>query len=240
MRKLLAAVLTLVVLLVIVDRVGSAVAGRVLADQIRTGASLDTDPQVAFGGFPFLTQAAAGRYHDVRVTAEGVTAGRVHGVAVDAHLHDLHLPLADVIRRNVGQILVDRVTGTATAAYSELARAVGSARGLRIDSISPDGDRLRVRATATIAGQQVGATARASVRVEQGEVVVTADQVTVDNLPADTPGVATLAGQLSFPVPLDDLPFHLRVTGVRIGEHGLAVSAQGRDVVLNGSAHPVG
>ncbi|HEY9476143.1 MAG TPA: DUF2993 domain-containing protein [Mycobacteriales bacterium] len=237
MRKLLASLLALAVLLVIVDRVSSAVAAGVLADQIRTEASLGTDPHVTFGGFPFLTQAADGRYHDVRVAVEGVPVGRLRGVAVDAHLHDVHLPLADVVGRHVGRIPVDQVTGTATVAYPELARAVGSARGARIDSVSRDGDGLKVRATASIAGQELTATARASVRVDQGALVVTANRVTVDNLPGNALGAAALAGQLSFRVPLDGLPFNLRVTDVHVGDHGLGVSAQAHDVVLNGAVH---
>ena len=59
MKKLLVALLVLLALLVGADRVAEQVAEGRIADQLR--ADLSSAPQVEIGGFPFLTQALAGR-----------------------------------------------------------------------------------------------------------------------------------------------------------------------------------
>lgn len=236
MRKLLTTLVTVAVLLVVADRVAAAVAGNVLAGQIAQRASLGENPDVSVHGFPFLTQVAGGRYDDVEVTAEGVRAGRVRGVTVDAHLRGAHLPLSDLISRHVEEVPVDQVTGTASVRYADLVRAAPLPDGVRIDSVRRRGDGLAVRATVSVAGQSLSATGRATVRVDRGALVVTASRVTVPDLPAGLPDVPGLAGRLSFRIPVEDLPFGLRLTDVHPTDTGLSASAQARDVDLTGSA----
>lgn len=237
MRKLLTTVIALVVLLVVADRVAPAVAAGALAKRIRTEASLSSDPQVTFGGFPFLTQAVAGRYDDVRVRAEGLDVGSVHGITLNTDLVGVHLPLSDVISQRIGTVPVDRVTGTASVSYPDLVRAAELPSGLRIVSVDQDGDGLKVRATVGVLGQPLSATARGSVRVDQGALVITTTRVALSALPAGVPSPTGLAGRLSFRVPLDGLPFGLRVTGVHVDANGLSVSARASHVVLN-AGHP--
>ena len=131
MRRLLIALVVLAALLVVADRVGVVLAQRALANQIRTELQLDQTPEVSIRGVPFLTQALSGSYREVRVKLPDVDSGALQNIGVDAKLVGVRAPLGDVLRRQLDEVPVDRITGDLTIGYAELARASGIA-GLRI------------------------------------------------------------------------------------------------------------
>lgn len=240
MRKLLVAVGVLVLLLLAADRVAPVVAGGIVAKRVGSEAELSTPPEVTFHGFPFLTQAVGGRYDDVQVTARGVRVGALRGIEVDSHFRGLHAPLGDVIGRNLQTVPIDRIGGTARIGYADLVRAADLPQGVTVDSVSRDGDGLRINGTARFAGRSVTASATASVGVSGDALVVTAKKVTFDEPPDGVPGMQVPADQLSFSVPMRGLPFHLRITDVRPADDGLRVSAEARDVVFGqGGLSPI-
>jgi len=227
-RRLLIALVVLAGLLVAADRIGVVVAQRALAAEIRTELALQQTPEVRIGGFPFLTQAARGRYEDVHVVLPDVDAGSLQDIRVDARLAGVRTPLADVLRRQVDEVQVDRITGDLTIGYEELARASGTS-GLRI---ARQGDALRVSGSVEVLGRQVDASAVGRVDVENNELVITAEQAEVGGVQLPQAALDTAGRLLSFRVSPQGLPLSLRITGVRIGDGALDVSAVSEDAVL--------
>jgi len=144
MRRLLIVLVVLAALLVAADRVGVVVAQNRLASQIQQQLNLDRKPDVSIRGIPFLTQAISGTYKDIRVQLPDVDAGDVQNVAIDARLQGTHVPLSDAVGGNVGQIPVDRISGTLLIPYDELAKASGIS-GLTEILLGPVGGDEHVR-----------------------------------------------------------------------------------------------
>ena len=156
MRRLLFVLLALVVLLVVADRVSVAEAQSEVAKRIQTEQGLVSRPGVSIGGFPFLTQAVAGHYDDVTLTLHDLRRGPVVVTRLTANLSGVHVPLSEVLSRNVGRVPVDRATARVLVDWADVNRWLGD-RHLRLGP-APDG-QVRVTATADIAGQTVGGSA---------------------------------------------------------------------------------
>ena len=120
MRGLLITLLFLIVLLVAADRVALLVAEHVVATQLQSTGTLSARPSVSIRGIPFLTQAVAGRYDDVEVTASNVTSGRERLSSFQASLRGLHLPLSQALSGSVARVPVDLITSRVVLSYAEL------------------------------------------------------------------------------------------------------------------------
>ena len=224
MRRLLVAVLILVGLLVIADRVSAHLAARAVAQRVETSEGLPARPDVSFGGFPFLTQALGGSYDDIRVTSHHLTRRRVPVSELIVHLHGAHVPFGAALRGDVRSIPVDREDATALFAFSDLNATLAS-RGVHVDMASRD----QVRITGTVRG--VAASALGTVSVSGDTVVITVQQVT-----ANIGGVPVSASAaFSFTVDASRLPFGLHVTGVSVDSTGLVVTAVAHDIVIQRS-----
>lgn len=228
MRRLVIVLVVLLALLAVADRVGVVVAQSVLAGQIKDQLALEQTPDVTIRGIPFLTQAIGGTYKDVRVKLPAVDAGAVQNVAVDARLQGVHLPLSDAIRRQVDQVPVDRISGTLTIPFDELARASGIS-GLRI---TREGDALKLSGSVRVLGRQVDASAVGRVEVNGNDIAINAEQAEVAGIPVPQPVLDAAARLLSFRVSPRNLPLSLRITAVDIGDEALLVGAVSDDVVL--------
>jgi LmeA-like phospholipid-binding len=227
-RRLVIVLVVLLALLAVADRVGVIVAQSVLAGQVKDQLALDQTPDVTIRGIPFLTQAIGGKYKDVRVTLPGVDAGAVKNVAVDARLQGVRLPLSDALRRQVDQVPVDRISGTLTIRYDELARASGIS-GLRI---TRDGDALKLSGSVRVLGRTVDASAVGRVEVNGNDLAINAERAEVAGVPVPQPVLDAAARLLSFRVSPRNLPLSLRITSVDIGDEALLVGAVSDDVVL--------
>lgn len=228
MRRLLVVLVVLLALLAVADRVGVLVADRVLASQVQDQLALDQTPHMSIRGIPFLTQAVGGKYGDVRVQLPDVDAGALENIAVDARLRGVHVPLSAVVRRQVDQVPVDRISGTLTVRYDELARASGIS-GLRIVR---DGDSLKLTGSVRVLGRQLNASAVGRVEVRGNDLAINAEQAEVAGVPVPQVALDAAARLLSFKVSPTNLPLSLRITSVDIGEDALFVSAVSDDVVL--------
>lgn len=228
MRRLLIVLAVLVVLLGIADRVGVAMAERALANQIRTELQLDQTPDVSIRGIPFLTQALGGNYKEVRVGLPDVDSGPLQNIGVDARLYGVRAPLSDVLRRQLDEVPVDRITGDLSVGYAELARASGIP-GLRI---TREGESLRLAGSVEVLGRQVDANATGRVEVAGNDIVITGEQAEVDGVEVPQTALELAARLLSFRVSPSGLPLSLRITAVAIGQESLEVAAVSDDAVL--------
>lgn len=236
MRRLLIALIVVIGLLVVADRVAVVLAERALAGQIRTELDLQETPDVSIRGIPFLTQAVGGRYREVRVLLPDVDSGPLQNIGVDASLLGVRVPLGDVLRRQVDEVPVDRISGDLIVGYDDLARASGIS-GLQI---TRDGDALRLSGSVEVLGRQVDASAVGRVEVAGNDIVINAEQAEVAGIEVPQTALELAARLLSFRVSPSGLPLSLRITGVRTGEEALQVSAVSDDAVLRREDLPAG
>jgi hypothetical protein len=225
---MLIAVGVLLVLALVGDRVAAHAAQSAVAARMQSELKLPDKPSVRAHGFPFLTQLFGGRYTDVELTAHGVTARQLSNLAVHAHLRGLHVPFSELTSGRIDEVPVDHVQGTVAVPYDEIARAV-RLPGL---SVTGSGDSVQVAGRVTVLGQTFTASAHARAEVRDGTVVVTADHARVVGVRLPAVVLPVVERGLSFAVPVQSLPFGLRLTGVQMAPDELRVSAEADDVVL--------
>lgn len=228
----------LLVLALAADRIGVRVAQSALADRIQAQGQLANKPDVTAHGFPFLTQVFGGKYQDLEVTATGVTADKYTDLTVHAHLRGVHAPFSDLTGGRIEEVPVDHVQGTLALPYDQLSRAVNIA-GLTVNGDGNGG--VRVSGHLNVLGRTLTASAHARVDVAgNGRVVITADHAQVVGVALPPAALGVLERQLSFMVPLNDLPFGLRLTKVEATATELRLSAEADNVLLRKGALPTG
>lgn len=227
MKALVVALIVLVGLAVVADRVAVNVAESQVAAQMQQQGKLAGEPTVDIAGFPFLTQAVAGTYDDVRISLTAGELGQPAGTSPVISLHGVHLPLSDVLSRSVSTIRVDRVDGTATLSYALLSQQIGHGT-----TLTYAGDGLRLATTVQILGQSVPLTAAGRVRLDGDQLVVDAQRASAAGVkvPSALVGRASQALDLRYRIPA--LPFGLTLTGVRATPDGMVVDVHGTDTVL--------
>ena len=231
-RRLTALVVVLVVLLglaCVADRVAVGVAEDRVASEIAAKAGLVGTPEVDITGFPFLTQALAGRYDDVRISLTADQLGQPQGTAVDVTLRGVQVPLSAVLAGAVQQVPVERIDGTATLSYELLATALGADT-----TLAREGDGLRITRTVELFGRMVPLTAVGQATLDGSEVVI--DVEAAAGAGVDLPDfLVERAGDLldlRYAVPA--LPFGLRLTSVTPADDGVVVDLEATDAVIGG------
>lgn len=227
MKGLLITLGVLLVLLVAADRVGVVVAERQVAAQVAQQGRLPGEPDVDITGFPFLTQAVAGRYDDVRISLTADELGQPAGTTAEVSLQGVQLPLSDVLGGRVSQLPVDRVDGTASVPFALLAAQLGGDT-----TLARDGDGLRITKTVEVLGQTVPLTAAGTVALDGQDLVV--DVSSAAGAGIDVPQVVLEQAQqlLDFRYTLPALPFGLQLTGLQVTDSGVDVTVAATDVVL--------
>jgi hypothetical protein len=234
-RRLLTLIVVLVLLLVVADRVAWYVAERGVATAIQQSEDLPQQPDVSIGGFPFLTQAWKGVYDDVDVKFRDVPAPEA-GVDVeklDAHLRGVHIPLKDVVDRNVQRAPVDAAAATGWVSFATLDAA--TAHQIPSSQVTvhygPGSAPDRVSVTGTYHGPTGNVQLKGEARLEaqDGSLVVTIVPESLNLPPLVRNAVARLLG-LTYRVP--DLPFGFQVRSVAVGKAGVSATATAKNVVL--------
>lgn len=223
MRKLLFALLAVIVLLIAADRVAVAVAERKVSDRVASAYGLPARPGVHIAGFPFLTQVLAGSYPTVHIDVPSVLAGGVRVTRLDTTFTGVHASLAQLLGRGAGPVTAQAAAATGTVPLAALRG--GLPRGV---TLRPDGRWLAIAGTADYLGRAVPYSATVQPSASAAGITLTPRQVQVGRT-ARVPA-RTLAGRLRFTVPLGALPLHLQLSSVRVSPAGLHISATGRDV----------
>ncbi|UOY00915.1 LmeA family phospholipid-binding protein [Blastococcus sp. PRF04-17] len=227
MKALLVVLLLLLGVAFVADRVVERWAEGYVADQLVEQAGLAAAPEVDARGFPFLTQAVAGRYEDVRISLSAEELRQPEGTRADVVLRGVQVPLSSVVSGSVQEVPVDRIDGTATLSYALLSEQLG-----RDTELTRDGDGLRITRTVEVLGQEVRLSAVGQVRLDGGALV--ADVREASGAGVEVPGFvldrAVDLLDLRHPVPA--LPFGLELTGVRPAEDGVVIEVEATDTVL--------
>lgn len=228
MKRLAITLVVLLGLLAVADRVAASYAARTVAAEAQSTAGLRERPEVSIGGFPFLTQALAGRYDAVTVRADDVPAGELDVTRLEATLTGVQVALSDALAGDVTSVPVEGVDARVLVAYAELTRRSGD----RQLTVQPDGGRLRVTGSVRVLGETLSATAVSRVQVADGDLVVTAESYEVGNEAASDLISRALGDRLDLRVPVDGLPYGLEVTEVEVEADGVAVLASAGATVL--------
>jgi hypothetical protein len=224
--------ITLVVLLglaVVADRVAVGFAEDQVAEQMASKGGLAGTPSVDIAGFPFLTQAFAGNYEDVRISLTAHDLGQPAGTRADVRLHGVHVPLKSVLSGSVSEVPVDRIDGTATLSYELLAAQLGGDTTLR-----REGDGLRITKTVEIAGYTLPLPAGGTVTLAGDDLVV--DVQKASGAGVDVPGflVDRVSDLLDLRYTVPALPFGLQRTSVQPADDGVRIGVAAKDTVLRG------
>jgi hypothetical protein len=220
-------------LFVAVDRIAVGVAQQSAADALRTQQDLPSTPDVRIDGFPFLTQATAGRYRRVRVHLDDLEAGEGLRVdRLDVTLRGVHVPLRDAMRRQVQRVPVDSAHARARIGFDTLARATQRRLPdeLKVSFAAGGPDTLRVSGRYTGPRGELALKTTARLAIRAGRLRVDVERGDLSSVPEPTR--ARLAELLSVTLDLPDLPLGFRPTGVGVGTDGVQVLARGRDLVL--------
>jgi hypothetical protein len=212
MRKLVLVLVLLVGLAAVADRVAALGAERVVGERIQHDQGLAVRPDVKIGGFPFLTQAADGRYDDVTVHVRDLRRGDVVVSDIEAHLTGVHVPWSDVVRQRVNRVRIDHATAQIRLDYTDLNQMVAG-RHLRFSQGA--GGKVHVTATASVAGTSASIGGDTSVTVQGSELVIDAGGVTVD-------------------IPLPSMPFGIRLKSAQATPDGIVVVCSAKALVVTG------
>jgi hypothetical protein len=228
-RALLVVVLLLLGLAVAADRFAVGFAEDKVAQQMAEKGGLHGTPTVDIAGFPFLTQAVAGRYDDVRISLTAGQLGQPAGTQAHVALHGVHVPLSSVLSGSVDRVPVDRIDGNATLSYALLSAKLGGDTTLR-----PEGRGLRVTKTVELLGKAIPLTAVGTVTLDGNQLVL--DVSKAAGAGVDLPGflVTRASDLLDLRYDLPALPFGLHVTGVTPADDGVHLTLAATDAVLGG------
>jgi hypothetical protein len=228
-RWLIISVVGLLVLLVVGDRVGAAVAERIAGDALESSQHLDSRPEVDIAGFPFLTQLISGSYGEVTVTAKNVALGvRAHGLVLSrlqVVLHDL------TVSRSFSHFHAETATADATLDYGQLGRVVGA------DLHYAGNGRVEAVKKLTFAGHTFNARVTARPILADQSLRFTDTRVEgVVRLPDAL--VASLTQLYGVTIPLQSIPFDVQLQSLSAGSDGVTLAMAGRNVVYDKSAGP--
>jgi hypothetical protein len=226
-KALLVVVVALLVLAVVADRVAVGVAEDRVAGELATKGGLQGTPTVDITGFPFLAQALAGRYDDVRISLTAEQLGRPGGTRADVALHGVEVPLSAVLSGSVRQVPIERIDGTATLSYELLSAELGPGT-----TLTREGSGLRITRTVPLMGRDVPLTAVGSVALNGNELVIDVERAAGAGV--DLPGflVEQASDLLDLRYEIPALPFGLQLTDVTVAADGIAVRVEARDTVL--------
>ncbi|MFY1653694.1 DUF2993 domain-containing protein [Solwaraspora sp. WMMB762] len=251
--------------LVVADRIAAGVVGARLADTAACVLGLAEPPQVDVHGFPFVTQALAGRFAGLTVTADRFGESELPIAGVTAEVRDVEFdgglaaagagsaasgPVEIRIGRLYAALTVDLARLDALAddrADSGADDSVGGLlSGADVQIRGSDNGQLIVDVTATIFGQAVPVTVYAvpvldgrMLRIEPVEVEVFGLRRSADQL-AGALGAGAL-GERRIERELPELPAGLAYQGLTATADGLRLEITGESVTVGGDdLRPVG
>jgi len=221
------AVLVLAGLLIVADRWVQRLAEDQVAARVQTQLGAPAKPGVDLGPFPFLNEIATGRLDSARVRMDEVALPDTGGATitgVDATFTGV------TVSERFSRIVADQGQATGVLSYPSLSALTG------LDVAYAGTDRVQIRFETVIGRWPVAGTAtgRPVLDVENQSLEIADAQVSVTSEGVPQP-VADAAGQFALRrVPLDTLPYSLRLTSIAVREDGVQVTATGQDLPLQG------
>lgn len=222
------AVLGVLAVLIAGDRVADAVAENALATRLQTELATPAKPEVAIGGFPFVTQVLSGSFGSVRIQAADAT---VQDGSKAVRIATLDATVTDVTAtERYANIVAGAGTATALVDWASVSEVVGQ----RLSYVADDRIRLdfsvplgRLAIDGYVTGRPELNAADQTITIADPEVNV--GQVDVPQVIVDAVSRAVLR-----PFPIEGLPYDIALTGLVVQPDGLLLTATGADIPLRG------
>jgi hypothetical protein len=229
MRKLLIAVVVLVLLGAVADFAAARIFEDRVTEALQREYDLGTRPVVQVRDVPFLPHLATGRFSTMDVAATDATARGINAAQLKLTLHGVRVP-REVMLGESGRVTVDRADGTIELTEAEVNRLL--ADRLQGGTLTIGEDGVQVRTRLELLGQPLDAVVAGRLGARDGAVTFTPTEIRLgDRGPLDPAQQDLLSSQFTFRVPLPELP-----AGVRLER----VDTRPGTVVLSGRAAGVG
>jgi hypothetical protein len=227
MRKLLALVAVLVVL-VVVDRVAVGVAEGQIASRVQTSQALIDKPEVDVAGFPFLTQVARGRYKQVTVNVSGLTRDGLRLDQIRIVAEGVRVDPGDLLSGTVTSVPVDHARGSVLISYADLNTYLANRVDVPKLAVSRGGSsNLRVTGSVEVPvlGRSISLSGDAKVAIDGENITLL--PTSVDAVTGALPGIAESSAReaLTIRFALKGLPFGVRLGQPTLTDDGIRISA---------------
>ena len=196
---------------------------REVAAQLQTELGTPEPPTVEVAGRPFLTQVATRRLREVHVVA--VDVGRTNDAALP--IRNADLTLRDVTTTDFWKTMnVARADGTALVDHEALKTAAG------VPLVYSGNGRYTIDGAQQLYGLTVQATVSGRLSLDAADQTVSLADPQVQVAGYTLPDVVAqqLIKAVVRPIPLEGIPFELRVSSVDAEDDGLRVALEGRDI----------
>jgi len=223
-RGWIIALIVLVGLLVAADRVAAAVTESRLASKIQQSQHLSQKPSVSIDGFPFLTQVVSRNFGHATVDINDLDARGVPISHIHADLRGVH------VSSGYNRATVDNLNSTATLTYAEVSTTLTRDAGIGQVQVSRGAAANLVTAAYRLLTFDV--TADVNVTVLSGNVL----EFKAVKLHTPAGSVGLDENLFDTRVPINGLPFGMRLDGLKTTSTGVDISATGQNVVLAGNA----
>jgi LmeA-like phospholipid-binding len=218
---LLIALLVIIVLLVISDRVANAFTENQMASQVQSSLGLSGKPDVTIHGFPFWTQLAARNFKDVTITASNETItkasegdGALQIASLTATLDGLHF-------HGFSSSTVDQFNATALIGFTALKNVGGVPQGVSLTADGAD----QIKASLSLGPFSASAVAQLTL---SGTNQISVKVVDFGGIPTSD------LGQLAdFTVTIPKLPPGVAIQSVSVTQQGVRIALAGHDTVLS-------
>jgi LmeA-like phospholipid-binding len=221
-------VLAVLAVLIVGDRVANAVAQNVLAGQLQSELSTPTKPEVSIGGFPFITQVLGGSFSSVEVNADDATVKEGSNTVAIARLD---ATLTGIMATDRYQsIVADRGEASALVDWT----AISTLAGHQVSYVADD--RMRIDFSVPIGRLSIDGfiTGRPQLDVEAQTISVADPEVKVASVEVPQAVVDAVSRIVLQPIPIQDLPYDISVTGLTVQPDGVVLSGTGQDIPLRG------
>jgi LmeA-like phospholipid-binding len=229
MRKLLIAVVVLVLLGAVADFAAARIFEDRVTDAVQREYDLGKRPVVQVRDVPFLPHLVTGRFSTIDVAATDARARGINAAQLQLTLHGVRVP-REVMLGEPGRVTVERADGTIELTQAEVNRLLGDRLQGGALAIKEDGVELRVQVP--LLGQTLEAVVGGRLAARNGGVAFTPTAIRVTGLGRLDPAQQDLlSSRFTFQVPLPELP-----AGVRLER----VDTRPGTLVLHGRAAAVG
>ena len=198
---------------------------REVATQLQPELGSPQPPAVEIVGRPFLTQLATRRLGEVHVVADDV--GQTNDAALP--IQHVDVTLRDVTTTDWWKTMnVARADGTALVAYDDLTKVAG------VPLVYSGGGRFTIDQAQRLYGLTVEAKITGRLALDVGQQTVSLADPTVEVSGYTLPDVVAqqLISAVVRPIPLEGIPFDLRVTSIDAQDDGLHVGLDGADIPI--------
>ncbi len=188
------------------DRLLAAAAARAASRRVALRLGAAAVPHVRVHGWPFVTQAAAGSYREIEVTAISMMAGGVELRELRGRLTAVRAPLRPLLAG--AGLVAGELTATAAIPLTQIADRL------------PPGLMLRRQ------GSELRVSGMALLKPVTGTLALRPDGQRI----AVAPKVLGLPSLVGFVIPLRGLPAGLTIDSLRLGDGGVELSLRGVNI----------